>query len=366
MQNNICFGRREGISLLANVLCAKLFLNLRYFMLCADNAGWILLLVNYIIFGVVVFLIIKYYPDDTVDILGLCDKYVGGWLKVIVSLIFFMYFFLQMQTSLKLFMEIIIAKIYERSPAIFIVMVFTVPIVFIASRGIETLTRTHALLIPYLSILIIIFPFMFFFKFDTTNLFPVFGSLFEKNKFTLSGGMSMFSEYCILLFIIPYLKKDRFYSSVGKWSVIIAGSLYMLYMLTYIFVVPAALVDEISSPFNVLTNLSGIAHLMERLDMIIFTAISFIWMLYLAAMLFFAAYSFKSMLNLEHQKPLTVPITICAGALSLLPMNHYIYTAAFYLLNEWSYTVYTVLPVVIFAVVYIVKNRGRESGVLSR
>lgn len=323
MQNRICFGRWEAVTLLINLICTKIFLYFaRMTVEDAGTAGWILTiyisLISLILYIILIRFLGRFEGKDLIDI----AEFVGGKpVKMIAGLVVTITLFYLAATVLREFSEDMKVVALPSSPISYIMMIFIAGIIAGSFLGIESIMRYHAIIVPviasgFLLILLGVIP-----KMDLTNVLPILGNgayeLFGIGFFKVSA----FGELLILFLLPPFLGSHKNVKTVGYAAIgfssffLIAGSL--AYILTFPY--PSNL--ESILPIYQLSRLIYLGRFFQRIEAIFV----FIWamaaFIYLTAVFYFMVYTFAKTAGLKYMRPLILPFGIMVFSAAFIPPN---------------------------------------------
>lgn len=323
MSNNYKMKKYEAICLILIVMVNKLILNVPYYIIDLVGTGAIVNLIYIGIIGLVFVLCLnrlfqKFPNSDIIDI----SEFLGGkFLKVIMGIIFILFFFLVSYITLSDFANMIKTIYFDESPLIFILLFFMIGIIIANFVGFKAIIRTICLVVPFTLVSILLALFAVHDEFSLDKFSPFFG--YNMQTTFLNGILNIFSLYIVTYyyFLIPLLKDSLNFKKVTTVSYIIS---WMLLFLTSISILTIFSITNDTEPLNSLyllarrIQLGGFLKSLDALFILLWIISIFC---YLSVSIFMINRVFKKITNVADEKMLTLCTTSIFFGLCLFPFN---------------------------------------------
>lgn len=323
MENRICFGKWEAVTLLLNLICTKLFLYFaRMTVEDAGTAGWILTiyisLLSFLLFSILARFMRKFEGKDLIDIAGIAG---GKPVRMITGLIVTITLFYLSATVLREFAEDMKVVSLPASPISYIMIIFIIGVIAGSFLGIEAIMRYHAIIVPIIAVGFLIIILGVVPKMDLTNVLPIMGNgaydIFGKGFFKISA----FGELLILFLLPPFLGGHKNVRTVGYAAIGFSSFFLITGSLAYILTFPYPSNLESVLPVYQLTRLINLGRFFQRIEAVFV----FIWamaaFIYLTAVFYFMVYTFAKTAGLKYMRPLILPFGIMVFSAAFIPRN---------------------------------------------
>ena len=323
MQNNYKMQKYEAICLILIIMVNKLILNVPYYVIDLVGTGAVVNLIYIGVIGLIFVLCLNYlfqnFPNsDIIDI----SEFLGGKIfKIIMGIIFVIFFFLVAYITLSDFANMIKTIYFNSSPLIFILLFFMVGTVIANLAGFKSIVRTTCLIVPFTIASILLALLAVHEDFAISKFSPFFGYNFQTTF--INGLLNTFSLYIVTYyyFLMPLLKDGFTFKKVTTISYIISWTLLFL---TVISILSIFSITNDTEPLNSLYLLSRkieLGDFLQRLDAIFVL----LWMIsvfsYFSIIIFIINRIIKKLTNVADEKILTFSTTSIIFGLCLLPFN---------------------------------------------
>lgn len=261
----------------------------------------------------------KKFPNQ--DILDISEFLGGKFLKVIVGMLFFIFFIGGSSIILRTFADSLRLTYFDNfaTPTILLFILIAVaaanliqPKAIIKCNFIITPLMMISLLIPLLSAT----P-----SFAVQRIFPLFGYGLEETF--LSGATNIFA-FCglsVLFFLPPLLKNQKDLKKVTIWSAVITGFFLLVSVGSLLLSLPFVFDTEELSPIFLLIRSFDLGNFFQRPEAI-FTLIWILAMIsYVSVFVMFSLFILKKLLNLSNPQGLSFCITSFIFILAVIPQN---------------------------------------------
>lgn len=323
MSNNYKMQKYEAICLILIVMVNKLILNIPYFMIDLVGTGSVINLIYIGVIGLILVLLInrlfqKFPNSDIIDL----SEFLGGKIfKIIMGIIFVVFFFLVSYITLSDFANMIKTIYFTNSPLIFILLFFMIGIIVANLAGFKATIRTICLVVPFTLISILLPLFSVHNEFQISKFSPFLGYNFQTTF--IDGLLNIFSIYIITYyyFLMPLLKDSFSFKKVTILSYIISWGLLFLTVVSILSIFP---ITNDSEPLNSLYLLSRrieLGNFLQRLDAVFVLLWITSIFCYLSVTIFLINRIIKKITNVTDEKILTLSTTCILFGLCLLPYN---------------------------------------------
>lgn len=312
-------GKLEAIALIIMISMNQIFLNLSNTIIVnVGSSAWINVIVISIVAILFCLLISKLFkPFPTQDIIDVSEYLGNKLLKTIIGILYILFFVFISSVILRYLTNSLKLIYFERSPLVFLLILFLIPVVFATRLGIKPISRVNLMFIPIVLISMIIILFSTLKDFVPQRIFPILG--FGANETFLIGlnNIFTFSAFAYLYFLIPLLKKPEDFKKVAVSSIIISAIYIFLSVICLIMMFPfISFTDEMLSIY-LLTRLIEFGKFFQRVDAIFVL----IWILsafsFLAITIEFINRILKKLAKLKTHKEMAYSISAIIFSLAL-------------------------------------------------
>lgn len=310
-------GKLEAIALIIMISINQIFLNLSNTIIVnVGSSAWINVIVISLVAILFCLLINKLFkPFPTHDIVDISEYLGKKTLKTIIGILYILFFVFISAIILRYLTNSLKLIYFEKSPLVFLLILFLIPVVFAVRLGIKPISRVNLIFIPIVLISMIIILFSTAKDFVPQRLFPILG--FGANQTFLLGlnNIFTFSGIAYLYFLMPLLKNPADFKKVALISTIVSSIYIFLSVICLIMMFPfIPFTDEMLSIY-LLTRLIEFGKFFQRIDAIFVL----IWILsafsFLAITLEFINRIFKKLAKLKTHKE--IAYSLCAIIFSL-------------------------------------------------
>lgn len=270
-------GKFEAISLIVMITINQIIFNIpNTIIINTGSSAWL----NVIVISIVAILLcllvcrlFKSFPThDIVDV----SEYLGGKiLKTIVGILYILFFIFIAGVLLRYLSTSLQLIYFEKSPIVFLLLLFLIPVVFAVKSGIKPISQVNLIITPIVLFSMLIILFATAKDFVPENLFPILG--FGADKTFLIGLNNIFSFSCFayLYFLIPILKNPEDFKKIAITSIIISAIYLFLSVICLLMIFPfIPFSDEMLSVY-LLTRIIEFGKFFQRIDAIFI----FVWIL---------------------------------------------------------------------------------------
>ena len=315
-------GKLEAITLIIMISINQIFLNLSNTIIVnVGSSAWINVIVISLIAVLFCLLISKLFkPFPTHDIVDISEYLGKKTLKLIIGILYILFFVFISAIILRYLTNSLKLIYFEKSPLVFLLILFLIPIVFAVRLGIKPISRVNLIFTPIALISLFIILFSTSKDFVPQRIFPLLG--FGANQTFLLGlnNIFAFSSFAYLYFLIPLLKNPEDFKQVAVIS-IVSSILLFLSVICLIMMFPfIPFTDEMLSIY-LLARLIEFGKFFQRIDAIFVL----IWILsafsFLAITLEFINRILKKLTKLKTHKEMSYSLCTIIFSLALVFEN---------------------------------------------
>ncbi|NLD49530.1 MAG: endospore germination permease [Clostridiaceae bacterium] len=323
MESKITFGKTEAVSILIIGITTQLFLNFpRVMSESAGAAGW-LLIIYVTVLTLILFTIIQklYSRFEGKDILDIGETVGGGIGRVLIGVIYLVYYIFAVSITLREFGEDLKIIALTRSPISFVLLFFTVGMAIGAYYGIEPLGRLAAIVVPIVIVGFIIVLSGTVEYYDISHILPLMGT--GPYNIFVNGAtrISVFSGLSMLFLMAPFIGAHRNFKKVGLYGILISSFFLTIGTLIYLLSIPYPYSNEGFLPVYQLSRKIDYGRFFQRIESIFVIIWTMTALVYLSTVLFFITHLFKKTFSLKFYRPLVAPMTVIVFTLSLVPQS---------------------------------------------
>ena len=313
----------EAISLIVIITINQIILNLPSTIISnTGSSAWINIIIISILaifFCLIICKLFKRFPsNDIIDI----SEYLGGkTLKTIIGILYIMFFFLISGLFLRYLSNSIKQIYFEKSPIVFLLLLFLIPVSFTATTGIKSLSRITLIIACILTFSMIILFFSVYKYYVPQNIFPILGYGAKETFLIGLNNIYAFSCFAYLYFIIPILKNSEEFKKVA-FSSIIVSAIYLLFsIICLLMVFPfISFSDEMLSIY-LLTRLIEFGNFFQRVDAIFILIWILSFLSFLSITVSFINKILKKLALLKNHRQMTFSICSIIFSIALFFTN---------------------------------------------
>lgn len=343
MSSSTKIGSIEAIFLILTIMINHIILNLPKNILNTTGSSSLinLVFITLIVF-VIIFLIcklLKRFPGF--DILDISNFLGGKLLKYIIGTLFILYFLLTASIFLRSFCESLKLVYFQRTPILFLILLFVITITITNKLGSNSIIRANALILP-----IALFSIIFIFianidNFTVQKMFPIFGNGLSSTFFSGISNLFAFNGIVFLYFIPPSLNNPNQFRKIAFTSMILSAIWLFFSVATLLFMFPAIVTTSEILPLYFASRFIEFGRFFQRLDAVFLLIWITSMVSYLSIVMSFSINIFKKLTNFKYLYIIVYGFSLLLFLLSLLPRN----SAQLYFL-EYHFYQYLVLILV--------------------
>lgn len=324
MDRIVKFGYSEALSITIIFMAAKSFLGYpRYIAEAGLTAGWLIVAISALTalgFWLMISALLKRFPGKS--LIEINFYLLGPFFGLGLNVILLIYIILSNSIILREFSEAVILTALPEAPISSLTVLFVVPILIATYLGIEAITRSSFISLPFIifgsfSALVLLYPFW-----DFNQLLPIFGSGLKKILLYGFLASSAFSEVLILAVLVPYFSFDNeALKRLGVVSIGFVAFSFIFITVVYLMVIPVPAATESLVPFYQLARTINLGRYFQRVEAVYTIFWTFTALMRMAIGLTVTAVILKDTLNLPYYRPVLPACTVLFLSLSLSPRS---------------------------------------------
>lgn len=297
----------------------------------AKNDAWLSGLVACLIGVLLVLLYIRLFSTfPNLTIVEMSESLLGKWLGKLVSLLFTLFLIIIGASTIREMGDFITTHILVETPIQAVHILFLIVSIMCVRLGIEVLSRTSEIFLPWVAIQITILILFLLPEVDKLKMMPMIDYGIEPIiKGAMTGIGFPILELVVFLMITPFVNKQK---KAGK-SILI-GSIFAFIMLETILVLSTLVLGSDFTARNIystyiLGKKVSIGNFLERIEVLVAIIWFFSMFFKLSICLFATALALAKTCKLNDYRPLITPLSFILYALSFIIYPNVSYTAQF-------------------------------------
>lgn len=300
-------GKIEAICLMLIIVINELIINVPNMIILDTKTGSTLNIIFVSILAIIfTYTICKlfkpFYGKDILDV----SEYVGGKiLKIILGILFILFFLLLSSINLRYFANSLKVIYFNTSPLVYILLFFLVPALYINKYGLRAISGVNLIFLPIILASFIFLLISSYDNFTMVRIFPILGEGFTETFLTGSTNIFAFTGLAYIFFLPALLKDSEDFKKVSLISIIISSLCLILSVLSLIMAFPVITKTDETLSVYLLTRLVELGDFLERLDALFI----FIWIIahisFLSLTFFYILKIFQKITRIEDSRTLT-------------------------------------------------------------
>lgn len=316
-------GNFQAIALILIIVINHLILGTPRTLIAETGTGTILnMLYVFLLVLLLIFIINKLFNNfkgkDIVDI----SEFLGGKvLKVIVGIVFIIYFLVILSTTVRVIVQDLEIIYFQNISIYVLTLAILASIVFVYKYGSSAVVKCNSIIAPIVGIAILIIAFSNVQDFSLDRIFPILGFGAKETFITGASNIFAYSGLAILYFIMPMLKDSKIFKKVSIVSTILVGILIVGSVSSLVLSFPfIENINEISSLYVESRDISY-WQVFQRIDGLFV----FSWILallsYISVVLFIIVVIFRKLTNAKKEFPVVLAFATITYVTTLIPNN---------------------------------------------
>lgn len=316
-------GTLEAISLVIIVIISHIILNLPNEILSSTLSAAPLNIIY--ITGIVLLLFLfatkLLKPFQNKDILDVAEYVGGSTFKKIVSVIYSLHLIFISGILISSFADTIKAIYLQNMPSELICLLFILIAVLANLFGFKSVSRTNALLMPFILITILIIFISLFTAFVPQRIFPILG--YGANETFILGASNIFAfgELLILFLIRPNLNNSKQAKKVGVASILLSGLFLLLSVTALLLLFPFITGGEGILSIYMITRSIHFGNFFQRVDALFILIWALTFFSYLSVVISYTLKIAKKNTVSQKSSPFVFIIALAIFIVTLIPQN---------------------------------------------
>lgn len=313
----------QAIALILIIVTNHLILGTPRTLIAETGTGTILNMIYVFILALLlVFIITKLFSNfNGKDIIDISEFLGGKVLKVIVGIVFIIYFLVILSTTVRVIVQDLEIIYFQNISVYVLTLVILANIVFVYKYGSSAVVKCNSIIAPIVGIAILIIAFSNVQDFSLDRLFPILGFGAKETFITGASNIFAYSGLAILYFIMPMLKDSKNFKKVSIVSTILVGILIVGSVSSLVLSFPfIENINEISSLYVESRDISY-WQVFQRIDGLFV----FSWILallsYISVVLFIIVVIFRKLTNAKKEFPVVLAFATITYVTTLIPNN---------------------------------------------
>lgn len=313
----------QAIALILIIVTNHLILGTPRTLIAETGTGTILNMIYVFILALLlVFIITKLFCNfNGKDIIDISEFLGGKVLKVIVGIVFIIYFLVILSTTVRVIVQDLEIIYFQNISVYVLTLAILASIVFVYKYGSSAVVKCNSIIAPIVGIAILIIAFSNVQDFSLDRLFPILGFGAKETFITGASNIFAYSGLAILYFIMPMLKDSKIFKKVSIVSTILVGILIVGSVSSLVLSFPfIENINEISSLYVESRDISY-WQVFQRIDGLFV----FSWILallsYISVVLFIIVVIFRKLTNAKKEFPVVLAFATITYVTTLIPNN---------------------------------------------
>ena len=313
----------QAIALILIIVTNHLILGTPRTLIAETGTGTILNMIYVFILALLlVFIITKLFSNfNGKDIIDISEFLGGKVLKVIVGIVFIIYFLVILSTTVRVIVQDLEIIYFQNISVYVLTLAILASIVFVYKYGSSAVVKCNSIIAPIVGITILIIAFSNVQDFSLDRIFPILGFGAKETFITGASNIFAYSGLAILYFIMPMLKDSKNFKKVSIVSTILVGILIVGSVSSLVLSFPfIENINEISSLYVESRDISY-WQVFQRIDGLFV----FSWILallsYISVVLFIIVVIFRKLTNAKKEFPVVLAFATITYVTTLIPNN---------------------------------------------
>ena len=308
--------KKELCALTVNLIFVKVILGFpRTVVENSGSAAWIQVIYN-LAAALLIYYIIAGISDKRKSIIDILQI---RWLRAAVGIIVSALLLVNLLLVVRSFPDEVRAAMLQEENKGLLMMLLTAASAAGAFLGIEAIARVSRLFLPVMVAIFIISAIFLIPKYNTDNLFPIFGLGADKIFISGTNTLSLFSDIIILDLLRPYAESFEDIRRAGRNAIIISGAgavaVLLIYCLTYSYPIST----EFAIPLYNMARLINLTSFFNRFEAFYEFVWTIIVLIHTSSYLFMTAHCIKTAFYIRNIKPVLVGVTAVLIAAAMIP-----------------------------------------------
>ena len=316
-------GTLEGIFFIVIIILNHIVLNLPQNILeqCGSSSCLNIIFITILVFLFLAFVLKLWKPFGNSDILDISEFLGGKALKIVLGILFILYFIIISSTLLRNFSEMIKVVYFEKATICLMLLFFLIASAIANRFGFRTITKCNMIIVPIILINLLIAFFCIFSRFEIKRIFPIWGYGINQTFFSGMSNLFAFSGIGYLYFLKPSLKNPQDFNKISYISIGISAIYLFLSVSTLLFSFADVLTINEISPVYLLIRGTNFGRFLQRPDALFILGWILSLMSYLSITIWVISNIFKKITKTHDTKPMIYCFCSIIFVFALIPKN---------------------------------------------
>ena len=354
---NTRIGKTEAIALIITVMVNHAILNISKAILSSTYSSALLnalyISVLAIIISYIICRLLNKFP--TFDILDISNFLGGKFLKVIIGIVFFIYFVFFSSTLLKNFSYCLQIIYYPNTNTFFIIAIFLISAFFVCTLKYNAIYRSNLLTIPFVLLSLVILFVGNYGDFTIENIYPILGNGVKETFLSGINNLFAFQGILYIFFLPPHLKDVTQLRKITLLSIIFSALYLLISISTILLLFDAEVTNTLLMPLYSAARYIEFGSFFQRLDsiFILIWIISFIS--YLSITIQICSNIFKKITSINNIKISALLISLLILMTTFLFSTYALSTFFAEVVYKYTFLILLGISITILLSAYILK-----------
>lgn len=287
-----------------------------------EQASWMVPLISSLIISIPVFFmlsLLKKYQDK--GLIEVIYKITGKYIGAIIGVILFLILLVGTILNSRSYIDVISVMFFRTTPIYFLYLSLMIASAFVAMRGFETIGRTAWLIIPFIKVVLYMLVIYVWEDLNITHLFPLGGPGLDQIFLQSLEFSSIFSELILIGCLFQFVRNYKSFKIGGFIGAVNAVFDIVLFIALYIMVFSYPSVNNITFPFQALTQSANVASVLDHTESIYLAFWAMSSVVHFSLYLYLTVAIFAYTLKLKEPEPLILPFAGFVLLMGLIPEN---------------------------------------------
>lgn len=277
-------------------------------------------LISIIITLVICMLYKKFVGVGILDI----SEYLGGkFLKIVVGILFIIYFLATSSILLCKLVDSLKIIYYPITNNIYIILLFVIATGMICNLKNNAFVRVNSIILP-MSLVTLILVFAGNFKnFDFQNIYPIFGEGLDTTFIKGISSLYCFGGIAYIFFLPPMIKNNNKLLKISIWGILISAIFSIITISTITLMFNAKMVNGQLFPIYTVVRYIEFGTFFQRLDSAFLLIRIMAFLCYMGVIANLILKILKDMLNINDEKPLIYPLMLLIFSITIIFSSNY-------------------------------------------
>lgn len=316
-------GISEAISLVIIIMISHIILSLPNEILTSNLSAAPLNVIYITAIALVFYIIISklFKPFHNQDILDVSEYIGGSILRKIISFIYIVHLIFISGILILSFADTLKTVYLNDMPTELICLVFILIAVLANQFGFKSVSRTNAILMPFILITVLIIFLSLFTDFVPQRVFPVLGKGINETFISGISNIFAFGELIILYLIRPNLKDTKQANKVGIISILLSGSFLFITVTALLLSFPFITGGEGVLSIYMITRTIQFGKFFQRVDALFILIWALTFFSYLSVIMSYILKITKKNTNTSKSSPMIYLVALGIFIVTLIPQN---------------------------------------------